>query len=151
MKEELMPLMPLVLLVEDDPDLRSFLLQALAHFGGFRMAGAADGIAGLAACMEAVPACMVIDVKMPGLDGFQLVRALRGDPQTAAVPVIILTALAQDQDRFVGLASGADRFMQKPVKPQVLAQAIHEVIALNEAERQRRYQAWAEEVAADHE
>jgi len=143
--------MHLVLLVEDDPDLRSFLLQALAHFGGFRVVGAADGIAGLATCVELSPTCMVIDVKMPGLDGFQLVRALRGDPQTATVPVIILTALAQDQDRFAGLASGADRFLQKPVKPQVLAQAIHEVIALNEAERLRRYQALAEEDGASHE
>jgi CheY-like chemotaxis protein len=132
--------MTLILLVEDDADLRELLVQTLPYYGGFRVFSATNGIEGLERCQELHPACMVIDVKMPGLDGFQLARALRGDPQTATIPLIILTALTQDAHRFTGLASGADRFLQKPVSPQQLVAAIQEVIELSEAERLRHYQ-----------
>ncbi len=131
--------MALVLLVEDDADLRSVLMQSLPYFGRFEVVGAADGIAGLEQCVALLPDCLVVDVKMPGLDGYQLVRVLRGDPTTAAIPLIILTALAQDQDRFTGLASGADRFLQKPTKPQDLARAIEEVLRISADERARQY------------
>jgi two-component system phosphate regulon response regulator PhoB len=137
--------MPTVLLVEDDDDLREFLRQALPHYGGFTLATAANGVEGLENSLAALPACAVIDVKMPGLNGLQLVRALRGDPATATIPLIILTALPQDVHAFAGLASGADRFIQKPASPSTLATIIQEVIAITEADRAQRYQALAEQ------
>ena len=76
---------------------------------------------------------------MPELNGYQLVRALRGDPQTAATPLIILTALTQDRERFIGLASGVDLFLTKPVLPFDLAQAILQVMTRTRAERQSAY------------
>ncbi len=129
-----------VLIVEDDTDLREFLLAALPHYGGFQVTCAADGIQGLIQAVEAQPDCMVIDVKMPGLDGYQLVRALRGDPATATIPLIILTALAQDRDRFTGMASGADRFAQKPIRPRELADIILAVMQIDEQARHTRLQ-----------
>jgi len=137
--------MAVVLLVEDNTDLRTFLVQSLTYFGKFEITGAADGIEGLEQCYALNPACMVIDVHMPGLDRYQSVRVLRGDPQTADIPLIILTALAQDQDRFIGLAAGADRFLQKPIKPQDLARAIEDVIRINAEERAQNYSGLAEE------
>jgi DNA-binding response OmpR family regulator len=133
-----------VLVVDDNADLLDLLVDTLQYFGRFNVIGAADGIAGLEHYFTYHPDCIVIDVKMPGLDGYQLVRALRGDPASAATPVIILTALAQDKDRFTGLASGADRYIVKPIKPQDLAALIREVIGIAEEERQARMLTLAE-------
>lgn len=129
-----------ILVVEDDPDLREFLLRVLPFYGDFQVVAAHDGVAGLEAYYDQRPDCLVIDVRMPEMDGYQLVRALRGDPDSLGTPLIILTALAQDRDVFVGYASGADRYLQKPVKPKELAEAIREAITLSDAERMRSYE-----------
>lgn len=133
--------LPTVLIVEDNPDLLDLLLMALPRLGPFRAVGVSDGIAGLERFYEVRPQCVIIDVKMPGLDGYQLVRALRGDPETADTPLIILTALAQQKEQFAGLAAGADLYLVKPVTPQDLVAAIHQVIALSDADRLQRLQA----------
>jgi DNA-binding response OmpR family regulator len=134
-----------VLIVEDNVELLDVLIRAITRIGQFQVIGAKDGISGLEQCAEFHPHCMVIDVKMPGLDGYQLVRALRGDPQTASIPLIILTALTQDKEKFVGLASGADLYLTKPITPQALATAIHDVIRISEEERLQQFTQLAEE------
>src|SRR5215471_7547682 len=95
-----------VLIVDDDPDLLQLLTDGLELLGNFTVIPAEDGIQGLELFFDAHPDCVIIDVVMPGLDGYQLVRALRGDPESASTPLIMLTALAQDKNRFVGLAFG---------------------------------------------
>jgi CheY-like chemotaxis protein len=87
----------------------------------------------------------VIDVMMPGIDGFQLAHALRGDPETAEIPLVILTALAQEENRLAGLLSGADRYLVKPVRIPDLIEAIQAAIATSRAERERTLRALAEE------
>src|SRR5215475_9336046 len=99
-----------VLVVDDDPDLLQLLTDGLELLGNFTVVSATDGMQGLERFFEVRPDCMIIDVKMPGLDGYQLVRALRGDPESAATPLIILTAMAQDQNRMAGLVSGVDQY-----------------------------------------
>lgn len=141
----------LILLVEDDHDLREFLQGALPYYGSFTIIAAADGITGLEMLTEHHPSCAIIDVKMPGLDGYQLARAIRGDPDTALTPLIILTALTQDRDRFTGLASGADRFLQKPATPQALAETIAEVVTQDLAIREQRLRKLATEEDGAHE
>ena len=136
---------PIVLIVEDNTELLDLLLLALPRLGGFNVVGATDGVAGLEQFYEQRPQCVVIDVKMPELNGYQLVRLLRGDPETAPTPLIILTALAQDKDQFAGLAAGADLYLIKPVSPVDLAAAINQVIAISEADRLQRWQALLEE------
>lgn len=128
-----------VLIVDDNPELLDILAEGLALAGPFTVITALDGIQGIEQCLVHHPDCMVIDVKMPGLTGYQLVRALRGDPETADIPLILLTALAQDYERFAGLAAGTDRYVIKPVTPRELAAAIREVLALSSPERERRY------------
>lgn len=138
-----------ILVVDDNPDLLAAVSLALETMGGFSVISAANGIEGLEQFFIERPDCMVIDVKMPGLDGYQLVKSIRGDPASAATPLVILTALAQDRDRFTGLATGADQYLIKPVKPQELVGAIHRAISVSAADRKRRLEAFVDEVTGN--
>ena len=134
-----------VLIVDDNPNLLSIITDSLLELGEFQVVTAADGAEGLAAFYAEQPDCMVIDVKMPGLDGFQLARAIRGDPETAGTPLVILTAMIQDRYRFAGMAAGVDYYLTKPVKPQDLVAAIQEAIARSEAERRQQLRVLVDE------
>ena len=90
------------------------------------------------------PECVIIDIVMPGLDGYQVVRALRGDPATAEIPLVILSALAQDHDHFRGLAAGADQYLTKPVRLERLFAAIDQAVMLAQTEREERARRLAE-------
>lgn len=130
-----------VLIVDDNRDLLDLITTSLTMLGAYTVVTADNGADGLSLAVDLRPDCAVIDVKMPGLDGYQLVRALRGDPATSTIPLIILTALTQDKYRFAGLLAGADRYLTKPVTPTALVETIHEVVGLSEPERERRLQA----------
>lgn len=138
-----------VLIVDDDPDLLQALTDALELLGNYTVVSATDGIQALERFYETRPDCMIIDVKMPGLDGYQLVRALRGDPDSAATPLIILSALAQEQNQFAGLALGADEYLVKLASVYDVVAAVQRVIVIGAAERQRQMQALLEQVEAE--
>src|SRR5262245_41737801 len=95
-----------ILVVDDDRDLLPSLEAMLETLTDFTVVTAQDGAKGLERFYEVRPRCVIIDVKMPELDGYQFVRALRGDPETSTTPLIILTAMAQDQNRLAGIVSG---------------------------------------------
>jgi len=133
-----------VLIVDDSPILLETLAFALS-MRGFLVETAADGIIGLERAIAMQPSCIVIDVKMPGLNGLQLMRVLRGDPQTEQIPMIILSAMVQENDQTVGMLSGADQYLTKPTHPQELEEAIHRAIALDAEARAARMQDLAEE------
>lgn len=127
-----------VLIVDDNEDLLASLSFALKALGGYRIEVATDGAQGLFKAMELQPDCMVIDVKMPEIDGLRLVRALRGDPDTAGIPVVMLSALVQPIDQALGMYAGADQYLTKPSKPQAVIAAIQQAIALTEQQRRTR-------------
>jgi CheY-like chemotaxis protein len=133
-----------VLVVDDNEDLLASVSFALQTLGSFRVVVAHDGVEGLEKAIECRPDCMVIDVKMPDVGGLQVVRALRGDRETARIPLVILSGLAQPEDQLRGMYAGADQYLIKPMKPQGLVEAIHRAIALTEEERQRRMGALAD-------
>lgn len=130
-----------VLVVDDSADLRALVAESLRKLGGFTVVTAEDGAVGLERYVEIRPDCVVIDVKMPGLDGYQLIRALRGDPASSATPLVILSAMVQERDRLAGFLSGVDEYLLKPVSPLELVRTIRQVIDRDEADRQRRMQA----------
>ena len=130
-----------VLLVDDNLTILTMLTFGLQD--EFNVVTATDGVKGLLAFEEAQPQCVVVDVKMPNLDGFQFIRALRGDPATAQTPLVILTALHQDMGELAGLASGADRYLMKPVVPSELIPAIYAAIAVSDEQRMARLHALA--------
>jgi two-component system alkaline phosphatase synthesis response regulator PhoP len=137
-----------VLVVDDSADLRALVAESLRKLAGFTVVTAEDGVDGLERYFAMRPDCVVIDVKMPGLDGYQLVRALRGDPESSATPLVILSAMVQERDRLAGLLSGVDEYLLKPVSPLELVQTIREVIDRGEAERERRLRALLDDLDA---
>jgi two-component system alkaline phosphatase synthesis response regulator PhoP len=132
-----------VLIVDDNRELLALITEALHLLGEYAVLTAENGDDGLLQAIETHPDCMVLDIKMPGLDGYQLMRALRGDPATAAIPLVVLTALTQEHYHLAGLLAGADQCLAKPIKPQELVVAIQAAINLSAAERQRRLEALA--------
>jgi len=127
-----------ILIVDDDRDLLPSLEAMLETLTDYTVVTAQDGVIGLERFYEARPQCVIIDVKMPGLDGYQLVRALRGDPETAATPLIILSAMAQDQNRLAGFISGVDQYLVKPVTPRDLLAAIQKSLEITQDDRLQR-------------
>ena len=138
-----------VLIVDDDPDLIDLLTDGLQLVGGFEVVGAPDGANGLEAFMQAQPDCVVVDVRMPGLNGYQFVRALRGDPATAQAAIVVLSALAQDHDQLAGMLSGADAYLFKPVRMTDLTRTIEHVMQLTAEQRSQQLRALAEQTAGD--
>jgi len=132
----------LVVIVDDNSELLASLTFALTTRPSprFRIITADNGVDGLEQICALQPHCAVIDVKMSGLDGTQLIHALRGDPTTASIPLVILSALVQENDRLRGLYSGADAYLTKPTTPDALIDAIEQAISLSANERATRMQ-----------
>jgi CheY-like chemotaxis protein len=127
-----------VLLIDDDPTLTAPLQEALEFLAGYAVTVATDGAAGLEALSARRPDCVVVDIRMPGVDGYQLIRAVRGDPETIDIPMVVLSALAQEEQTLAGFLSGADAYLYKPIDLDELLAAIQQAIALTATERQRR-------------
>lgn len=127
-----------VLVIDDNPTIVELIKYAVNLQGTYQVSVAYDGIQGLENIYTDRPDCVIVDVKMPRLDGYQLVRCLRGDVRTADIPLIILSALTRTEDQMTGMLSGVDEYLTKPFRPSALNQAIERVIRLTPAERQRR-------------
>jgi CheY-like chemotaxis protein len=103
-----------ILLVDDDPTLLGFLSHALQH-RGYQVATAVDGAEALAKAQRDQPDAIVLDGRMPVLDGFEVLRRLKRDGRTASIPVLMLTACAEGAEVATGLTLGAVEYLTKPV------------------------------------
>jgi two-component system phosphate regulon response regulator PhoB len=108
---------PTVLLVDDEPDLRS-LLDFNFRSAGFETALASTGEEALRLAAQTVPDLVLLDLMLPDLPGTEVCRRLKTDPRTRLVPVIMLTARADEIDRIVGFEIGADDYVTKPFSPR---------------------------------
>ena len=116
-----------VLVVEDEPDIRNLIVHHLTR-DGFRCRTAATGTEALGRVRSAPPDLVVLDLMLPEMDGLEVCRRLRGDPATAALPLIMLTAKADEVDRIVGLELGADDYLVKPFSPKELVARVRAVL-----------------------
>lgn len=114
---------PRVLLAEDEPNIVESLTFLLER-AGFGVTVVSDGQGALTAALETPPHVMILDVMLPTLDGFEILRRLRADDRGRAVPVIMLTAKGQRADREAALNSGADLFISKPFSNSGLIEAV---------------------------
>jgi DNA-binding response OmpR family regulator len=110
------PTTPRALVVEDDPDIGQLLTHYLQK-AGFEPTVLTTGRDVLARARREAFDVILLDLMLPGLDGLQVCRALRSDPATAQVPIIMLTAKGEEPDRIVGLELGADDYITKPFSP----------------------------------
>jgi DNA-binding response OmpR family regulator len=102
-----------ILVIDDEPELVKLLDYNLSK-AGYLVLSARDGESGLAAARKHAPDAIILDVMMPGLDGWEVCKRLRQDPSTSALPVLMLTAKADEGDRVLGLELGADDYVGKP-------------------------------------
>ena len=118
---------PLVLVADDDPDILDLVRYRLER-SGYAVATATDGTEAVRLASELTPALAVLDVMMPGLTGFEVTRRLREGSDTARIPVILLTARAQEADVQEGFAAGADDYLRKPFSPRELSARVQAVL-----------------------
>ena len=120
--------LPTVLVADDDPDIRELVSFKLEQ-AGYRVHAVGDGEAALAAATALAPNLLLLDVMMPGMNGFEVCRRLRNQADTAGIPVIMLTARAQEGDVETGFAVGVVDYIAKPFSPRELLTRVNNVLA----------------------
>jgi len=118
---------PVVLAADDDEDILALIAFRLER-SGYTVILARDGEEALALARDERPDLAVLDVMMPKLDGFELTRRLRMDEATSRMPIILLTARAQDADLQRGFDVGADDYLRKPFNPQELRARVQAIL-----------------------
>lgn len=120
--------MATVLIIDDSPT-ELHLFQKMLDKNGFETLVADNGEDGLLQAQSARPDCILMDVVMPGMNGFQATRKLTRDPATASIPVIMVTTKDQETDKIWGMRQGAVEYLVKPVKEADLVAKINAVMA----------------------
>jgi len=120
--------MAVVLIIDDSPT-ELHLFQNTLEKAGFKTLVADSGEEGLKTAKTARPDCILMDVVMPGMNGFQATRKLTKDPMTADIPVIMITGKDQETDKIWGMRQGAVEYLVKPVADKDLVSMINTVVA----------------------
>ena len=128
--------MTTILVADDDTDIRDLVVFKLEQ-AGYDVVPVGDGLAALEGVRRHAPDLCVLDLMMPGLSGLDVCAELRRDPTTAALPVIMLTAKAQEADVTAGFATGADDYVVKPFSPRELLSRVQAVLARSTAPASR--------------
>jgi DNA-binding response OmpR family regulator len=119
--------MPRALVVEDDPDIAALIDRYLLK-AGYATDVVHSGRDVVAMVRKRPPDVLILDLMLPDVDGFDICRALRADPATAMVPVIMVTARAEESDRIGGLDLGADDYLSKPFSPNELVARVRALL-----------------------
>jgi two-component system chemotaxis response regulator CheY len=123
---------PSVLVIEDSSSVRRLIEVCLRPLG-VKVRSVEDGLLGLEAATSELPHAIVLDIGLPGMDGWEVLSRLRADENTRRIKVLVLTAHAQPEMADRAAAKGADSFMTKPFRPEELRESIQELLALSAA------------------
>ena len=121
-----------VLIVEDEVDIADLIMFNLQR-AGYDVVKAHDGLRGVELAFSERPQLIILDLMLPGKDGYAVFRDLRQDERTSQIPVIMLTARAQTEDRIEGLEAGADDYLTKPFSPKELVLRVNAILKRAEA------------------
>jgi two-component system phosphate regulon response regulator PhoB len=119
-----------IIVVDDETDVSDLICFHLQK-AKYEVLAVADGAAALPLIRAEKPALVVLDLMLPGVSGLEICRALKGDPKTAGIPIIMLTAKAEEVDRIVGFELGADDYVVKPFSPREFVLRVNAVIRRN--------------------
>ena len=111
--------LPLALIADDDPDILMLIALTLER-DGYEVVTATNGLDALESALDRVPHLVVLDLMMPGIDGCEVTRRLRAEEATRDVPILIVTAFAEEAQAAMALAAGADAYVRKPFSPRDL-------------------------------
>ena len=120
-------MIPTILVVEDNP-LNLELVRDLLTAAGMKVLEARTAAEGLAAAFQFKPALILLDIRLPGMDGFAVLERFRSNPLTASIPVVALTAQAMMGDREQALAVGFDEYISKPIETRTFAARIRSLL-----------------------
>lgn len=117
-----------VLVIEDDPATLRLIGYSLQH-EGYQVLTASNGLEGMRKVQDEKPDLIVLDVMLPGIDGFEICHRLRSEPATAQLPILMLSAKAQEIDRDTGLKVGANDYLAKPADPLEIVKRVEKLLA----------------------
>jgi twitching motility two-component system response regulator PilH len=123
-----MTVMALILIIDDSPTEVHVMQKALERHG-YRTAVAGDGAEGIRLARQMHPDLIFMDIVMPGMNGYQATRTLVNDPDTRAIPIVMVTSKGQEADRVWGLRQGAVDYLIKPVSPDQLVEKAQATLA----------------------
>jgi DNA-binding response OmpR family regulator len=123
-----------ILIIEDEQDVVDMLTLNLRKAGGFTVSSAPDGATGLARARAEPPALIILDLMLPKMPGLEVCKILKTEPATRQIPIIMLTAKAEEIDRIVGLEFGADDYVAKPFSPRELVLRINAILRRGKGE-----------------
>jgi two-component system phosphate regulon response regulator PhoB len=132
-----------ILIVEDERDVVDLLTFNLRKAGGFVISTANDGATGLKKARTEKPAFVILDLMLPKMPGLEVCKILKSDPATQHIPILMLTAKAEEIDRIVGLEFGADDYVTKPFSPREVILRIHAILRRGEVKEGERLSAGA--------
>lgn len=116
-----------ILLIEDNAQNR-YLANFLLEARGWEIVHAEDGPTGVALAGQTDPALILLDIQLPGMDGYAVAQALRSDPKLQAIPIVAVTSYAMSGDRERCLAAGCNGYIEKPIDPQTFAGEVERFI-----------------------
>lgn len=121
--------MPHILIVDDEPFQRMLIQETLSNNPQYTFSEAEDGVQAVARARHERPDLVLLDVMMPHMNGFQVCRALKTDPELRTIPIILVTALDKIEDRVNGLDAGADDFVNKPFEEEELQTRVRDILS----------------------
>ncbi len=119
-----------ILIIEDEIDIANLVAFNLER-AGYKVSIAADGREGLEQILQLQPSLVILDLMLPGMNGYQVLKEMQRDSRSHAIPVLMLTAKSQTEDRIKGLELGADDYLTKPFSPKELLLRVKAIIKRN--------------------